>query len=271
MRHAGRLQYFVSAWKELPCGPKELMSVTGYEIPFIRTPFQTQIPENGFFTASQVSEMDKAIQKLISLGSIVETVHTQGEFVSKIFLVPKPDGTSRFILNLKKLNKFVKNEHFKMEDYRTVQKLMTRSCYFASIDLKEAYNLIPISIKHRKFLRFMWKGKLYEFTCLPFGLSSGPRVFTKLLKLVIAVLRTNGVVLVIYLDDMLVFGSCREACESAVSYCLQLLQSLGFVINFKKSQLIPSQQIRYLGFVFDSVNMSVSLPEDKRKKSNQTL
>jgi len=53
---------------------------------------------------------------------IEDTCHT-------IFVVPKPDGTGRFILNLKKLNTYLMNCHFKMEDYRSVMALINRNWY----------------------------------------------------------------------------------------------------------------------------------------------
>ena len=42
-----------------------------------------------------------------------------------------------------------------------------------------------------------------------------------------------------------------------------LLQNLGFVINFKKSQLTPVKEIEFLGLVINSVNMTLALPEEK--------
>ena len=41
---------------------------------------------------------------------------TKNQFISNIFLIPKPDASSRLILNLKRLNQFIKCEHFKLED-----------------------------------------------------------------------------------------------------------------------------------------------------------
>ena len=52
----------------------------------------------------------------------------------------------------------------------------------ASIDLKDTYFNIPIFGLHRKYLRFIWKNQRYKFTCLPFGYSLAPRVFTKVFK-----------------------------------------------------------------------------------------
>ena len=42
-----------------------------------------------------------------------------------------------------------------------------------------------------------------KYQCLPFGISSAPRAFTKLLKPVVATLRSAAIRLVIYLDDLL--------------------------------------------------------------------
>ena len=50
------------------------------------------------------------------------------------------------------------------------------------VDIKDAYYSVPINVMHQKFLKCAYGGKLYQFTCLPNGLCSGPRKFTKLLK-----------------------------------------------------------------------------------------
>ena len=42
-----------------------------------------------------------------------------------------------------------------------------------------------------------------------------------------------------------------------------LLQNLGFVINFKKSQLTPVKEIEFLGLVINSVNMTLALSQGK--------
>jgi hypothetical protein len=45
-----------------------------------------------------------------------------------------------------------------------------------------------------------------------------------------------------------------------------LLQSLGFLINWEKSIIDPSQVIEYLGLVINTVRLSFSLPSDKTAK-----
>ena len=99
----------------------------------------------------------------------------QGEYISTFFVHPKKDGNYRMILNLKQLNSFVEYHHFKMDT-------LTTGYYMAFVDLKDGYYTVPIAAKHQKFLKFLWRGCMYKFTCLPNGLACAPRVFIKLLK-----------------------------------------------------------------------------------------
>ena len=109
----------------------------------------------------------------------------------------------------------------------------------------------------------MWQNKLFQFTCLPFGLSSAPHTFTKVLKPVAAHLRGKGIRCVFYLDDILIMGKSSKDCMDNIQYTIRLLQGLGFIINWGKSQLHPSQCITYLGFCINSQTMSLSLPAEK--------
>ena len=62
----------------------------------------------------------------------------------------------------------------------------------------------------RKLLRFFWKGQRFEFTCLIFGYSLAPRVFTKILKLFAATWRSKGIRISICIDDILIIASSAK-------------------------------------------------------------
>ena len=99
---------------------------------------------------------------------------------------------------------------------------------------------------------------------LPFGLSSAPWAFTKLLRVVIAHLRKLGLRLVIYLDDILVVASSQLAARLAVNQVRSLLESLGFVFSVEKSVEDPVQALEYIGLFIDTLSMKLLLPERKR-------
>lgn len=100
---------------------------------------------------------------------------------------------------------------------------------------------------------------------LPNGLSTGPRLFTKLLKPPFAHLRAKGHTILGYIDDTIIIESSKQAVVKSVSATTELLASLGFIIHPEKSNFTPVQEIRYLGFIVNSIDMTVKLPVDKAK------
>lgn len=238
---------------------------------------QYQVPSNNF-TQTEMQEVGVAINKLIHLGAVSKCKPVNDQYLSKFFLAPKPNGNKRFILNLKEFNKFIAKSHFKMEDHRTAAKLIPKDGYLATIDLKEAYLLIPVKYEDRKYLRFQFQSNpnsndstTFEFTAMPYGLSVAPWVFTKIMREVISFLRRQNFKSVIYLDDILCIGDTFDECRNNVLETLRLLQSLGFVVNFEKSNLQPQKVCRFLGFMFDTESMTISLPDDKRDNIAQLV
>ena len=61
-----------------------------------------------------------------------------------------------------------------------------------------------------------------------------------------------GVQCIAYLDDWLVWGETREQCEVDAHRVVQILEHLGFIVNFSKSQLTPSQELDWLGVTWNS-------------------
>jgi hypothetical protein len=103
-----------------------------------------------------------------------------------------------------------------------------------------------------------------------FGLSSAPRIFTKVTKPLRASLRDQGVRLSSYIDDHLVLHSAAEGCSSDVAKCMNLLHRAGFICN-EKCSLTPSQRFVYLGVVIDTVAMKFFLTDEKRRRISSSL
>lgn len=240
--------------------------VRGYKIPFKAEPIQEHIPINKCNSQSETQIIENCISELLDSGFISPCSPCDYQFISPIFTVPKPNGKHRFILNLKTLNKFIQVEHFKMEDYRTALKLLCHNYYMTTLDLKDAYFLLPVDFEDRKKLRFLWNSNFFEFNVLPFGLCTAPFVFTKLLKPILQYLRSSGYMSVNYLDDFLCIGSTYEQCVTNVTVTKKVLESLGFLINWNKSQLIPSKLCKFLGFMFNTTDVSIFLPGDKKNR-----
>ena len=184
-------------------------------------------------------------------------------YLSPIFLGERKENKHRLILNLKELNKFVLHHHFKMDTLKSALNMTRKGCFMASIDLTEAYYSVPFENSLQNFVAFQFQGKFYRYACLPNGLTSAPKIFTKIMKSVLSTLRKLGYIVMNYLDDIFICGDTFAECRDAVLATVNLLFKLGFSIHPEKLQLIPVQKIEFLGFLIDSVKMKISLTKIK--------
>ena len=76
----------------------------------------------------------------------------------------------------------------------------------ASIDLTDAYYSVPIENFPQILLSFQFQGKFYKYACLPNGLISSQRIFTKVIKPVLSKLRKLDYNKMKYLNDILICG-----------------------------------------------------------------
>lgn len=159
-------------------------------------------PELGTLNIRPVDSLVKdEITRLLDKKAIVSVPHPWNLFYSNLFLVEKKGGGQLPAINLSSLNSFVRHHHFKMEDLKVVADIL---------DLEDAYFAIPIHPEHQKLLCSEFQNVTYQFKCLPFGLTSAPRVLTKLLKPLVAFVRRLGLRICIYIDDLLILNSQRE-------------------------------------------------------------
>ena len=264
---AGRVSHFLPNWQAITEDEWVLSTVrVGHRIEFLRLPYQRSKPPQLSFTEKEEECMQAEIQSMLDKQAISVTGEAAESFYSQMFLVPNKDGRKRPVINLERLNQSVKTEHFKMEGIRMLKDLLRAGDWMAKIDLKDAYFMIPIAQEDRDFLKLHWKDQTYQFNCLLFGLSSAPWVFTKTTRQVVAALREIGLRLIIYIDDILVMAETESLLKDHVTAVVYLLENLGFVVNHPKSELDPSQEIKFLGFTVNSKTMELNLPGEKIKK-----
>ncbi|XP_060558153.1 uncharacterized protein LOC132718470 [Ruditapes philippinarum] len=151
-----------------------------------------------------------------------------------------------------------------METLKSATEAMRKDCFFGSVDLSEAFYSISVRPQDRKFFRFIHKGQKYQFTCLVMGLTTSPRVFTKLLKPVYATLRSQGFISTAYIDDSCLQGQTYEACLENIEKTVTLMDSLGLTIHLEKSVLVPTKQINFLGFLLCSETMTIRLTLERK-------
>ena len=211
------------------------------------------------FLQTLIPVIQKEINQLLKKGVITGMSRMKLGYLSPMFLREKKDNIHRLILNLKELNKFVLHHDLKMDTLKSALNMTMKRYFMALIDLNDAYYSVPIYNSLQILFAFEFKGKFYKYACLPNGLTSSPKFFTKIMKPVLSALRRLGYNVMNYLDDIYICVDTFTECRDAVLATVNLLLKLGFSIHPEKSHLIPVQTIEYLRFLIDSVKMKISL------------
>ncbi|KAJ8043466.1 hypothetical protein HOLleu_10559 [Holothuria leucospilota] len=262
----GQLKLFYNNWCKITSDPFILRAIKGYTIEVdSKNPPHYDGSRVRYFRRKPSEQMaiSNEIIKLHEKGIIEPCARETGDFLSNIFTRPKKDGGLRLILDLSDFNQHLLYKHFKMDNIHTAIHLVTKNCYLASVDLKDAYYSVAINENSRKFLKFEWLGSLWQYKALPNGLSTAPRLFTKLLKPVLASLRQQGHTVIGYLDDTLIIANTLEQANSAIEATVNSFSQLGFTVHPEKSVLKPSHEIQFLGFVINSKELKLWLPKEK--------
>ncbi len=149
----------------------------GYRIQFAFPPPRFSGVTPTLVGPEQALVMEQEVKALLRKEAIevVPPHERESRFYSRYFIVPKKDGGLRPIIDLRQLNHSVSQLKFKMLTLRQVVSQIRSKDWFVTIDLKDAYFHVSIHPCHKKFLRFAFGGKAYQYRVLPFGLALSPR------------------------------------------------------------------------------------------------
>ena len=256
----GRLTHFVRQWELITQDPWILSIVSqGYRILFHSPPPLSKTP---LHLSSHHPQLGNAIEALVAKGAVERVSNPESPgFYSRLFLIPKKDGSLRPIIDLSTLNTFIVKDHFKMETTASIRAAVLPGHWAVSLDFSDAYFHIAIHPSSRKFLRFTDGFLVYHFKALPFGLTSAPRVFTKVMGAIASRAHSEGARLHPYLDDWLLLHLHPHLLLEDLGRVRDLATGLGLLLNIEKSELIPCQEFTFVGMTFHTVLKIVRIPE----------
>jgi hypothetical protein len=153
-----------------------------------------------------------------------------------------------------------------METAESIRALLPRNAWAVSIDLRDAYFHVPIHQAHRKYLRFPVGNRVFQFRALPFGLSPAPWLFTQLVQELRVMVRKADINICQYLDDWLIFAASPDQTVRDTRVVLDLCNSLGLVVNWDKSELVPTQRFAFLGSEYDLVRYEIKPTQERFTK-----
>ena len=202
---AGNIKPFLENWKRIT-SDKYILDIVKHGL---KLEFLSETPHGELFRVTYNTKengiISQEISKLLKKKVTVQAIAEKGDFFSSVFLRAKRDESFRMILNLKKLNKCIDSKHVKMESLQNVLHMVKSGVWMASVVLKAAYYSLPIHEEYQKYLKFLWECRL-KFIVMPNGYGPATRAFTKLMKPPVSLLRSEGYLSVIYVEDCYLQG-----------------------------------------------------------------
>lgn len=181
-------------------------------------------------------------------------------YASPMFLVPKPDGEYRAVVDYRALNKRIAIESVPLPEIHAAFHWFSGANYFTVLDLNKAYHQIPLSQRSRHLTAFCTDWNLYQFRSVPFGLATGAQVLTRLLDRVFEGLKFDCVYH--YLDDVVIYSPDFESHLEHIRVVLGRLRKAGLTVRLSKV-VFATQEISFLGHLVSPSGVRID-PERTR-------
>jgi hypothetical protein len=216
-------------------------------------------------TAEEEEFIDKEHETGVADGSYVVVDRAELKGICPLQVVKHPvSGKRRLVQDLRWINGHLPNVPFKMESlHNELGDIVRRGDKLLTTDITKAYYCLAMHPDAQRYLGWEWKGKFYMPTCLVFGLSTAPRVFTKIMRPMMAFMRSLAVRVLGMIDDYL-WAEQPENIARVKQAVLAVLPGLGWTLN-DKCELTPQDEVLMLGMLINAKLFQVRAPEKKVK------
>jgi hypothetical protein len=167
---------------------------------------------------------------------------------SSAFLVPKSDGSQRFVVDYKPLNKITVPDLYPMSRIDDMLAILGQSKFFSTFDLSKGFYQIKMAEQDKQKTAFISHHGLWQFKRLPMGLSNSPATFVRCIDQVLGDLKWT--ICAVYFDDIIIFSSTFEEHLKHIDLVLSRLKDAGLTINPSKVQLCR-QRLKFLGHIIE--------------------
>ena len=192
--------------------------------------------------------MKTAIKELVR-DEIIEPVpeNSPSQWVSPIVVVPKKDNSVRLCVDMRMPNKAIKRVRYPIPTINDINVIFNGARYFSKLDLNQAYHQLPLDKESRFITTFATHIGLYRYKRLNYGTNAAMEIFQHVLQQSL-----QGITGVFNLaDDIIIFGSTRQAHDKALECCLARLRHRGLTVNPKKCKFLQPT-IEFYGQIFSA-------------------
>ena len=189
------------------------------------------------------AEAERQVEELLKKGLIEPA---GGAWSSPVVLVRKKDQSWRFCVDYRRLNAVTQQDAYPLPRIDESLEALAGSRFFSTLDLLSGYWQVPLDPDAQEKSAFATRSGLWKWKVLPFGLTSAPATFQRLMEQVLRGLHWKTALL--YLDDVIVISPDFTSHLHRLEEVLQRLQSAGLKLKPQKCELLQTK-VRYLGIL----------------------
>ena len=196
------------------------------------------------------AEAEKQVQELLGKG-LIEPAN--GAWGSPVVLVRKKDNSWRFCIDYRRLNSVTRQDAYPLPRIDESLDALAGSRFFSTLDLVSGYWQVPLDADAQEKSAFVTRSGLWKWKVLPFGLTSAPATFQRLMEQVVHGLHWKT--LLLYLDDIIVIAPDFETHLERLGEVLGRLRRAGLKLKPAKCELLQTE-VGYLGHVVSQRGVS---------------
>lgn len=194
------------------------------------------------YSVEDIAEIDRQVKSMLEKGIIEPSV---SRFSSTCHLVPKKTGQSRLVINYIPLNRITIKDHYPLPQITDLLAHLSKARYFCALDCTEGFWQIPVEPSDRYKTAFVTPQGLFQFKRCPFGFTNSPAVYQRAMNEIFK----EGIYrrCVIYIDDILVFGSTEEETLCNLEWVLRMCEKHKVKLKMSKCEFLKTE-VNFLGY-----------------------
>lgn len=206
-------------------------------------------------------KVDKLVDELLAHDIIRPS---ESPWNSPIVIVAKKNGDIRLCVDYRRLNSVTKRAVFPIPATQQLLDCLSGSSYFSTLDLSQGYHQVLMDDDDIQKTAFATRRGQFEYKRMPFGLSTAPATFQRLMHIVLR--QENWTKCLIYLDDILIFGRDVDEHLSRLRSVLQRIREAGLKLSPSKCFFLQ-RKVQYLGHIISSKGIQTD-PQKIEKVKN---
>ena len=240
--NANKVANFLCKWENIFSKSKEDVGRTNIIKHRISTSDHSPLRQQPRRQSTWAREETTKLVKEMLEHDIIEPSHSP--WAAPIILVRKSDGSTRFCVDYRRLNDITKKDAYAIPRIEDSINALAGARWFSTLDLTSGFWQVELEEDAKEKTAFTtWNG-LFQWKVLPYGLCNAPATFERLMESALAGLQWE--ILLLYLDDIIVFASSLDQMLQRLDMVFQRLQKAGLKLKPSKCHLFQ-KQVEYLG------------------------